>query len=567
MSIGKKLFLLLLCAMLIATADIFVVYEYMSLQRNANTLNKILAITFGINSIVFTLLFIQGKKFIQPINALSKKIILFGLIESSNKALLSGDEAKIISDSFDKMFSAIKDMEKFPNANPNPVFRISKTGAILFANTAARQLLQFPATEIPKLWQNLIANALHSSESMHIEEIIGAGTFSLTFVPVKEGSYVNIYGTNISEQKKKDQSLLEIIKVLDAIYHEAPIGIAMISFDSLKFILANDTLCYILYYPAGELKTKSLVEITHSEDIVKESNLLTTLQQKNGKTYKMEKRFLRKDGAVIWVSVSASSLFNSEGVADAFLYLVEDITERKHTDEVLLMKSRQAHIGEMISIIAHQWRQPLTAISAITSKMKNRIQLNILKPEDSIAALSAIQKHILFLSETIDDFRTFFLPDKLPECVTIDAIVEKILFIIGKSLEANRIALTVSIEYKKPLKTYQNELIQVFLNLLQNIIDITTIRKIDTPKAWIHVYKTDDVVVIEVSDNAGGISDDLAKNIFLPYFSTKGEKYGTGLGLYLCKLIIERHCKGTIEVKNAGNGALFTINLPVNTHE
>ena len=138
---------------------------------------------------------------------------------------------------------------------------------------------------------------------------------------------------------------------------------------------------------------------------------------------------------------------------------------------------------------------------------------------------------------------------------------------MGKSLETSNITLTLSIEYKNPMRTYQNELIQVFLNLLQNSIDVAILRKVDSPKIVIHAYEKDAVVVINVSDNAGGIPDAFMKNVFLPYFSTKGEKYGTGLGLYICKLIIERHCKGAIAVKNSEEGAVFTITLPVNLHE
>lgn len=260
-----------------------------------------------------------------------------------------------------------------------------------------------------------------------------------------------------------------------------------------------------------------------------------------------------------------SPLLNVTGEIIGGVAIIIDTTEQKNKDRLMLLKSRQAQMGEMLSMIAHQWRQPLTTISVITGKMKNRLLLRKLAKKELVASLEKIQNHVQFLSQTIDDFRNLFKPNKFPELTTIESVVGKSLFIIGKQFETHTTKLKCVYEYKKELKTYPSELIQVFLNLMQNIVDAVIRRQITHPEVRIHEYQRDDYVVVEISDNAGGLPDTIIKNVFLPYYSTNDARFGTGLGLYICRQIIENLCKGRIAVENVENGARFTIKLPLTT--
>lgn len=284
-----------------------------------------------------------------------------------------------------------------------------------------------------------------------------------------------------------------------------------------------------------------------------------------GKTVKSKDRHysIPKAGRLGFFDGHYSPLMNMTGEIIGGVAIIIDTTEQKNKDRLLLLKSRQAQMGEMLSMIAHQWRQPLTTISVITGKMKNRLLLKKLAKKELVASLEKIQNYVQFLSQTIDDFRNLFKPNKFPETTTIESVVEKSLFIIGKQFETHTIKLECVYEYKKELKTYPSELIQVFLNLLQNIVDAVIRRQITHPEVRIHEYQRDDYVVVEISDNAGGLPDTIIENVFLPYYSTNDVRFGTGLGLYICRQIIENLCKGKIAVENVENGAKFTIRLPM----
>lgn len=271
----------------------------------------------------------------------------------------------------------------------------------------------------------------------------------------------------------------------------------------------------------------------------------------------------KKNSKLFWEYVSISPVKNSEGIITNFIAVKDDITEQKQKDRLFLQQTRQAQMGEMISMIAHQWRQPLTSIGAIAVKTRNRLVLNKMNKEMIIESMKKIQDHVNYLSHTINDFRTFFKPDKPKEPVRVRSIIYKCLGLLSKPLEINDVKVKIYYKYDREIESYPNELLQVFINILRNIINIVKDRKIENAIVSIREYEKDGFIVIDITDNAGGISEDIKDNIFLPYFSTKEEKQGTGLGLYMCKTIIEEHCKGHITAQNIKSGAKFIIKLPI----
>jgi signal transduction histidine kinase len=251
-----------------------------------------------------------------------------------------------------------------------------------------------------------------------------------------------------------------------------------------------------------------------------------------------------------------------------------DITEMetiknklKQKDEMILAQSRQAAMGDMISMIAHQWRQPITAISMGAQNMQLDIELEDINPERFDEKLTKIVEQTAFLSHTIDDFRDFLKPNKKLDVSKISDIINSTLGLIGKSLQNNNISVEKTLANDLEIVTYNSELIQVLLNILNNSKDIISIKKIDNATIKISIDNDDKNVYFYICDNAGGIADDVLPRIFEPYFTTKDEKGGTGLGLYMSQMIVKKHLNGTIKAKNIKDGACFTITLPLkNNH-
>ena len=235
--------------------------------------------------------------------------------------------------------------------------------------------------------------------------------------------------------------------------------------------------------------------------------------------------------------------------------------ELEEKQKQLLQQSRLAQMGEMISMIAHQWRQPLAAISSTSSTILLKAKLNKLDKELSIELASKINEYSRHLSNTIEDFRNFFKTDKKQDITNLSILIDNVVSIVKSSLDSKKIKIVKEIKYKKPFKTYANELKQVILNLVKNAEDALVENNIEEPYIKIKTYQKGDKVILEISDNAGGIPKDVLPKIFEPYFSTKKKKDGTGLGLYMSKIIIEEHCNGTITAYNDDKGAVFKIEL------
>lgn len=249
----------------------------------------------------------------------------------------------------------------------------------------------------------------------------------------------------------------------------------------------------------------------------------------------------------------------------------EEVFKNREKDKHILQQSRLAQMGEMISMIAHQWRQPLGSVSAVCASIKlkivlNKFDLTTSQGQESYKifindSMGKIETYIQFLTHTIDDFRNFFKPDKQKEYATPIELVNKTLEIIGKALEINGITLKIENNATHKILTYTNEVTQVILNILKNAEDVLKERSIANAKICILTYERNNLHYIEIEDNAGGIDEAVLPHIFEPYFSTKSERNGTGLGLYMSKIIIEEHCEGKISASNGSDGAKFVIEL------
>ncbi|MDD3598093.1 PAS domain S-box protein, partial [Sulfuricurvum sp.] len=270
-----------------------------------------------------------------------------------------------------------------------------------------------------------------------------------------------------------------------------------------------------------------------------------------------------KSGALRDMASTIYPIFDTKKEISHFVSIQDDATERNIKDKLFLIQTRQAQMGEMLSMIAHQWRQPLAIMNALINTQRVKLSLERASMEDIEKSFDGMEVQIQHLSRTISDFRDFFKPDKKAIGTKSSTIVSKAFELVEHSLMNKNIRVEISHTHDEEYLTYENEMIQVILNLVKNAQDAFGERSIENPFLTVTSDQIAGEAVIEVEDNAGGIADEIAETLFAPYTSTKSETNGTGLGLYMSKMIIEEHCHGTISVQNTDCGAKFTIRLPI----
>jgi len=285
---------------------------------------------------------------------------------------------------------------------------------------------------------------------------------------------------------------------------------------------------------------------------------LMLLEERLGNEAKDIREKITNNNKVMFALIILFVLSNS-----ALFFFLERQKEMLKTKELLLQKqSRLAQMGEMISMIAHQWRQPLSAIATVSASMEINAELGRSNNEQIIEQTRKIASYINYLSTTINDFRDFFKPDKAKELVSFNTLINATLAMIDSSLKKNNITVIQKLDDEVEFMTFANEVKQVLLNLLKNAEDALVLKRVENPTIMILTYNEPDHLNLIVRDNAGGVPVEIIRKIFDPYFSTKDNKNGTGIGLYMSRSIIEEHCGGELTVENQRDGAAFKIRLP-----
>ncbi|MBN2894776.1 MAG: hypothetical protein JXK05_02670 [Campylobacterales bacterium] len=256
--------------------------------------------------------------------------------------------------------------------------------------------------------------------------------------------------------------------------------------------------------------------------------------------------------------------------------LVRDISRRKtlelrlqRQERQMVMQSRLAQAGEMLSMIAHQWRQPLGAVASTVATLQTKLHSKELicrsaresaegmYVQERLARIAGYMQH---LAHTIDDFRSFFKPDRGKSHFRLRHALEKALSFFTDSFEHYGIEVVRHLQDDGAIESYENELTQVFMNLLGNAKEALMERATLRPRITVELVRVEDLLIASIGDNAGGIAPEHLERIFDPYFSTKANT-GSGLGLYMSKTIIEEHCKGNLFVQNEEEGAKFSVIL------
>ncbi len=331
---------------------------------------------------------------------------------------------------------------------------------------------------------------------------------------------------------------------------------------------ANDEFCKIFEYSREELIGKNHNIVRHP-DVPKETfkTLWDTILSK--KTYKGTVKNLSKYGKTLYVNTTVIPILNKNGYIEEFIAIRYDVTQSielarqiQEKDRFLFQQSRLAAMGEMIGNIAHQWRQPLNELGITVYQMK-KFFLSDKNKGEFMRSYDHSKDVIKKMSDTIEDFRNFFNPNKIKKSFLVKDAIKELLRLMQGSIQKHR--LHVDVIYEKELSIYGhiNEFTQVLLNLINNSKDAYNQRNLQNRNIKI-VVGEDDKKNLELiyRDNAKGIDKDIIDKIFDPYFTTKHSSQGTGLGLYMGEMIIKKSMNGDIKVHSDDKGATFKITIP-----
>ena len=257
---------------------------------------------------------------------------------------------------------------------------------------------------------------------------------------------------------------------------------------------------------------------------------------------------------------------NIDGSVGGIVCIMDDMTERVQQKQFLIQQSKLAEMGDMVAAIAHQWNEPLVELSALVQDIQTSYLLNELKDMEVKDFVNDSMVQIKYMSRTLSDFRNFLKPSTKKKLFSISKALTEINEIIGKQVFYSNIQM--SFNYKNEneellIYGYENEFKQVLLNLINNAKNKIVEKDFDYSKKAkidINIQRTSTHNIIEIADDGGKIDESIIDSIFEPYFSTKPN--GTGIGLYMAKVIIEDKMRGTITVKNDDNNVIFTIKLP-----
>ncbi|MCD8544253.1 MAG: HAMP domain-containing histidine kinase [Sulfurospirillum cavolei] len=239
----------------------------------------------------------------------------------------------------------------------------------------------------------------------------------------------------------------------------------------------------------------------------------------------------------------------------------QEIDERTRQEQLLIQQSKLAAMGNMIGNIAHQWRQPLGEINALLMIIQVRRHFEDFTEEFLNAKIEECNRITEYMSNTISDFQNFFKPSKAKEIFDVTHACERASSILQASLKYHSIEFRLEKSEGAQVLGYPNEFAQAILNVLSNAKDVLIERQIEAPYIAMSVKNGKRYTLIKIEDNGGGIAAEHIERIFEPYFTTKHAKQGTGIGLYMTKMIIENNMNGIINVSNTNYGALFTIKL------
>ncbi len=379
------------------------------------------------------------------------------------------------------------------------------------------------------------------------------------------------------EEARKDLELSRD-RYLD-LYDFAPLGYVTLD-DKGQIISINLTGARLLGTPRPALIGKPFSLFVQGKDTRKLGRHLQSCRN-TGEQIVTELGIVIKGGTVIEAQLSTVPYHNKSG-STVYRTVINDVTafkeaesalrretserlramrELREKDRILLQQSRQTAMGEMIGNIAHQWRQPLNALGLTIQDIGLACEMGELSKKELDASIARAMDIIFNMSKTIDDFRGFYKPDREKRWFKVGQVMTRTAALLEDNFREHRISVDIDAAEDPEIKGYQNEYAQVLLNLLMNARDALLERGTAEPHVTLRAWREKGRSVVTVCDNAGGIREEIMDRIFDPYFTTKENGLGSGIGLFISKTIIEKKMKGHLTVRNNGLGAEFRIEV------
>ncbi|XOB61532.1 ATP-binding protein [Campylobacterota bacterium DY0563] len=363
----------------------------------------------------------------------------------------------------------------------------------------------------------------------------------------------------------------ENLENLEELLDKTPIAI-IVSNEDGRVLLINKSFKQLTEYTLEDIN--SIEKITtkifgSNTKLIKKSIKLLYLRNKTQDNGEFE--ILKKNGDKITLNFKTSP-FRTINNKKTLITTAIDVTGEKEQHKLLMQELKMSAMDEILQNISHQWRQPLSSISTVSTALRLQNDLGQTSYKDIDNTMEIINNSAQYLSKTIEDFRGFFKPDQKKTHFSINEIFDKSLQVIGNSFEKDSIKFDADIKDFK-IYNYSNALLQVMLNIFNNSKDSFNKNKATNRVIFIEAYTNEYNLIIQIKDTAGGIPTKILNKVFEPYFTTKHQSVGTGMGLYMSQEMITKHMGGKIWVDNkmftynsqSYTGAVFTISLPIST--
>lgn len=403
------------------------------------------------------------------------------------------------------------------------------------------------------------------------------------FEPLGEQAYFMAIISDVTEKRMLQQELSSIVASADAIIWSAN--------SELKLTFVSDKVSQILGLEPHLFIGTSLLELFvsemfHEEDRILQQQAVKKMIETHCPIHSLEHRARRMDGSWVWLSVGMTPLYTADGKLRQIVGVVHDLTPQKRAqaelevlnieldhrveqtigeirqrDLLLQQKAKLAAMGEMIGNIAHQWRQPLNALSLILMDLDDAFAHNEADANFVQEAVSRSNVLLKKMSDTIDDFRYFFQNGKSAKSVDLAAVVRELAQLFESSLQYSGIVLNLELEDGVLVHGFPGEIYQALLSLVNNAREQILAQQRNHGIISIEVRRKNRWGLLRVHDNAGGIPEVVFPHIFEPYYTSKPE--GSGLGLYITRLAIENSMHGRVFAENTTEGASFTLQLPL----
>ncbi|HEY4744338.1 MAG TPA: response regulator [Desulfuromonadaceae bacterium] len=384
---------------------------------------------------------------------------------------------------------------------------------------------------------------------------------------VELATMVRLLQQEIVERERTEQRLFQSSEELTDLYDNAPCGYHSLDKDGVFVRINNTELRWLGYARHEVIRKMKFVDLLTPQGRQTFQATFPVLKT-CGQVMDIEQELVRKDGSILPVILSATAIRDQHGdylMSRSTMFDISELKElerkNRQKDRIMMQQSRQAAMGEMIGNIAHQWRQPLNVLGLTIQRVQLFHDMGKFDKEFLAESTAEAMRVINHMSQTIDDFRNFFSPNKERETFTVCEALDNAISLMDVVVDGRQIEIEVEPFDNPIIHGYRNEYSQVLINILMNSKDAFLERRIACPRIHIRILAEGDRSVVTLADNAGGIDEDIIGKIFDPYFTTKGPQKGTGVGLFMSKTIIETNMNGRLTVSNTADGAEFRIEL------